>query len=74
LIPLEKKWIFLDVCVDVTERVDPVFFADPMTAAMKALETMYDADETRFDGDDQLRLAVKSEVMGVTFTRIERND
>jgi ATP-dependent Lon protease len=37
LIPLENKRNFLEVSGDVIERVDPVFFADPMTAAMKAL-------------------------------------
>ena len=37
LIPLENKRSFLEVAGDVMERVDPIFFADPMTAAMKAL-------------------------------------
>lgn len=37
LIPLENKRSFLDVSGDIVERVDPVFFSDPMTAAMKAL-------------------------------------
>ena len=37
LIPLENKRGFLEVSGDVVERVDPIFFADPMTAAMKAL-------------------------------------
>jgi len=37
LIPLENKRNFLDVSGDIVERVDPVFFSDPMTAAMKAL-------------------------------------
>jgi len=37
LIPLENKRNFPDVSGDVVERVDPVFFSDPMTAAMKAL-------------------------------------
>jgi ATP-dependent Lon protease len=37
LIPLENKRNFLDVSGDIVERVDPVFFFDPMTAAMKAL-------------------------------------
>jgi Predicted ATP-dependent Lon-type protease len=36
LIPLENKRNFLEVS-DIVERVDPVFFSDPMTAAMKAL-------------------------------------
>jgi ATP-dependent Lon protease len=37
LIPLENKRNFLEVSGDIVERVDPVFFSDPMTAAMKAL-------------------------------------
>ncbi len=37
LIPLENKRSFLEVSGDVIERVDPIFFADPMTAAMKGL-------------------------------------
>jgi ATP-dependent Lon protease len=37
LIPLENKRNFLDVSGDIVERVDPVFFSDPMTAAMKGL-------------------------------------
>jgi len=37
LVPLENKRNFLEVSGDVVERVDPVFFSDPMTAAMKAL-------------------------------------
>jgi len=37
LIPLENKRHFLEVAGDIVERVDPVFFSDPMTAAMKAL-------------------------------------
>jgi len=37
LIPLENKRHFLEVSGDIVERVDPVFFSDPMTAAMKAL-------------------------------------
>jgi ATP-dependent Lon protease len=37
LIPLENKRNFLEVSGDIIERVDPVFFSDPMTAAMKAL-------------------------------------
>ena len=28
---------FLEVSGDIVERVDPVFYSDPMTAAMKAL-------------------------------------
>jgi ATP-dependent Lon protease len=37
LIPVENKRHFLEVSGDIVERVDPVFFSDPMTAAMKAL-------------------------------------
>ena len=37
LIPLENKRSFLEVSGDIVERVDPIFFSDPMTAAMKAL-------------------------------------
>ncbi len=37
LIPIENKRHFLDVSADIMERVDPIFYSDPMTAAMKAL-------------------------------------
>ncbi|MEW6425913.1 MAG: protease Lon-related BREX system protein BrxL [Bacillota bacterium] len=37
LIPIENKRNFLEVSADVIERVDPVFYSDPMTAALKAL-------------------------------------
>lgn len=37
LIFLDNKRNFLEVSGDVVERVDPVFFSDPMTAAVKAL-------------------------------------
>jgi len=37
LVPLENKRSFLEVSGDIVERVDPVFFSDPTTAAMKAL-------------------------------------
>ena len=37
LIPLGNKRNFLEVSGDIVERVDPVFFSDPTTAAMKAL-------------------------------------
>ena len=37
LIPIENKRNFLDVSADIVERVDPIFYGDPMTAAMKAL-------------------------------------
>ena len=37
LVPLENKRNFLEVSGNIVERVDPIFFSDPMTAAMKAL-------------------------------------
>ena len=37
LIPLENKRNFLEVSGDIVERVDPIFYSDPMTAAMKCL-------------------------------------
>jgi ATP-dependent Lon protease len=37
LIPIENKRNFLDVPSDVMERVDPVFYGDPKTAALKAV-------------------------------------
>ncbi len=37
LIPIENKRHFLAVSSDIMERVDPVFYNDPYTAAMKAL-------------------------------------
>jgi ATP-dependent Lon protease len=37
MVPLENKRNFLDVSGEIVERVDPVFFSDPMTAAMKGL-------------------------------------
>ena len=37
LIPIENKRHFLDVSADIMERVDPIFYSDPMTAAVKAL-------------------------------------
>lgn len=37
LIPIENKRNFLDVAADIVEHVDPVFYGDPKTAAMKAL-------------------------------------
>ncbi len=37
LIPIENKRYFLDVPADIMERVDPIFYGDPLTAAMKAL-------------------------------------
>jgi ATP-dependent Lon protease len=37
LIPIENKRSFLDVSADIMERVDPIFFGDPKTAATKVL-------------------------------------
>jgi ATP-dependent Lon protease len=37
LVPIENKRSFLEVSGDIMERVDPVFFSDPVTAATKAL-------------------------------------
>lgn len=37
LVPLENKRHFLEVSGDIIERVDPIFFSDPITAAIKAL-------------------------------------
>ncbi len=37
LIPIANKRNFLEVSGDIMERVDPIFYADPMTAAIKAL-------------------------------------
>ena len=37
LIPIENKRSFLEVTGDVMEHVDPIFFGDPKTAALKAL-------------------------------------
>jgi ATP-dependent Lon protease len=37
LIPIENKRNFLDVSADIMEHVDPIFYGDPKTAAMKVL-------------------------------------
>jgi ATP-dependent Lon protease len=37
LIPIENKRTFLEVSADIVEHVDPIFYGDPKTAAMKAL-------------------------------------
>ncbi len=37
LIPIENKRHFLDEPADIVERVDPIFYSDPLTAAIKAL-------------------------------------
>ena len=37
LIPIENKRSFLDVSADIVEHVDPIFYGDPKTAALKVL-------------------------------------
>jgi ATP-dependent Lon protease len=37
LIPVENKRSFLDVSGDIVEHVDPIFFGEPLAAALKAL-------------------------------------
>jgi ATP-dependent Lon protease len=37
LIPIENKRSFFDVDANIVEHVDPVFYGDPRTAALKAL-------------------------------------
>lgn len=37
LIPIENKRNFLDVDADIMEHVDPIFYGDPKTAALKGL-------------------------------------
>ena len=37
IVPVENKRQFLDVPGGIVERVDPIFFSDPLTAVMKAL-------------------------------------
>jgi ATP-dependent Lon protease len=37
LIPIENKRNFLDVSAEIMEQVDPIFYGDPRTAAMKVL-------------------------------------
>ena len=37
LIPIENKRSFLDVSADIMEQVDPIFYGDPKTAAIKVL-------------------------------------
>jgi ATP-dependent Lon protease len=37
LIPLGNKRTFLEVSADILEQVDPIFYGDPRTAALKAL-------------------------------------
>jgi ATP-dependent Lon protease len=38
LIPIENKCHFLEASSDIIERVDPIFYGDPITAAMKVME------------------------------------
>jgi ATP-dependent Lon protease len=40
LIPIENKRNFLDVSADIIELVDPIFYGDPKTAAMKVLANL----------------------------------
>ena len=40
LIPIENKRNFLDVSADIMKHVDPIFYGDPKTAAMKVLGTL----------------------------------
>ncbi len=37
LIPTNSRRLFLEVPPDILERVDPIFYSDPMSAALKAL-------------------------------------
>jgi len=37
LIPIQNKRHFLYVSADIMEKVDPIFYSDPMTTAAKAL-------------------------------------
>lgn len=37
LIPIENKRTFLEVSADIVEHVDPIFYGDPKTAALKVL-------------------------------------
>lgn len=37
LIPIENKRSFLEVSADIVEHVDPIFYGDPKTAALKVL-------------------------------------
>jgi len=37
LILLENRRHFLEIAGNIVERIDPIFFSDPMTAAMEAL-------------------------------------
>jgi ATP-dependent Lon protease len=37
LIPLENKRSYMEVSGEAAEQVDPIFYGDPRTAALKAL-------------------------------------
>ena len=37
LVPIENKRSFFEVAADIVEAVDPIFYKDPITAAMKAM-------------------------------------
>ena len=35
--PIENKRTFLEVSADIVEHVDPIFYGDPKTAALKVI-------------------------------------
>jgi ATP-dependent Lon protease len=37
LVPIENKRSLLEVPADVVDQVDPIFYSDPLTAALKGL-------------------------------------
>src|SRR5205823_319127 len=37
LIPVDSRRQFLDVSAEIVEKIDPIFYSDPLTAAIKAL-------------------------------------
>ena len=37
LVPIENKRNYFDAAADIVESVDPIFYKDPITAAMKGL-------------------------------------
>ena len=39
LIPLANKRDLLEIPGDILERVDPIFYSEPLQAALKAVET-----------------------------------
>src|SRR5690606_14824849 len=48
LVPTENKRHFLEVSADIVEKVDPVLYSDPHTAALKALGTEADRADPRW--------------------------